>query len=91
MLEEKVREQMSAIHRAHEETILRLVSASRYRDEETGAHIKRTGLYCELFAEALKIAPRNTRVREALEAARGALQGTGPSVHSPAATNGGFR
>ena len=52
-LEEKVREQMNAIHRAHEETILRLVNASRYRDEETGAHIKRTGLYCEVFAEAL--------------------------------------
>ena len=52
-LEEKVREQTSAIRRAHEETILRLVSASRYRDEETGAHVKRTGLYCELFAEVL--------------------------------------
>ena len=52
-LEAKVREQMQAIRRAHEETILRLLSASRYRDEETGAHIKRTGLYCELFAEVL--------------------------------------
>jgi putative two-component system response regulator len=52
-LEAQVREQMNTIHRAHEETILRLVSASRYRDEETGAHIKRTGLYCELFAEVL--------------------------------------
>jgi len=52
-LEAKVRDQMHAIRRAHEETILRLLSASRYRDEETGAHIKRTGLYCELFAEVL--------------------------------------
>ena len=52
-LEAKVREQMQAIRRAHEETILRLLSASRYRDEETGAHVKRTGLYCELFAEVL--------------------------------------
>jgi len=52
-LEAKVREQMHAIRRAHEETILRLLSASRYRDEETGAHIKRTGLYCELFTEVL--------------------------------------
>ena len=52
-LEEKVYEQMRTIRRAHEETILRLVSASRYRDEETGAHIKRTGRYCELFAEVL--------------------------------------
>jgi putative two-component system response regulator len=52
-LEAKVREQMRAVRRAHEETILRLLSASRYRDEETGAHIKRTGLYCELFTEVL--------------------------------------
>jgi putative two-component system response regulator len=52
-LEHKVREQTQLIRRAHEETILRLVSASKYRDEETGAHIRRTGLYCELFAEVL--------------------------------------
>ena len=52
-LEAKVREQTGAIRAAHEETILRLLSASRYRDEETGAHIKRTGLYCELFTEVL--------------------------------------
>jgi putative two-component system response regulator len=52
-LENKVRQQTAAIRRAHEETILRLVSASRYRDEETGAHIKRTGLYSELCAEVL--------------------------------------
>jgi len=52
-LESQVRQQMQAVRRAHEETILRLLSASRYRDEETGAHVKRTGLYCELFAEVL--------------------------------------
>ena len=52
-LEAQIRQQMQAIRHAHEETILRLLSASRYRDEETGAHIKRTGLYCELFAEVL--------------------------------------
>jgi putative two-component system response regulator len=52
-LEKKVRQQMWLLRHAHEETILRLVSASRFRDEETGGHIKRTGLYCELFAEVL--------------------------------------
>ena len=52
-LEAKVRQQTQAVRRAHEETILRLLSASRYRDEETGAQIKRTGLYCEVFAEVL--------------------------------------
>ena len=44
---------MRLFRHAHEETILRLVSALRYRDEETGGHIKRTGLHCELFAEVL--------------------------------------
>ncbi|HTU25571.1 MAG TPA: response regulator [Pirellulales bacterium] len=42
-LEQKVREQTGAIRLAHEETIYRLVKASLWRDEETGAHIQRTG------------------------------------------------
>jgi putative two-component system response regulator len=52
-LERTVREQTANVRRAHEETILRLVSASQYRDADTGAHIRRTGLYAELFAEVL--------------------------------------
>ena len=52
-LEANLREQMQAVRRAHEETTLRLLSAACYRDEETGDHIKRTGCYCELFAEVL--------------------------------------
>jgi putative two-component system response regulator len=52
-LEETVRRQTAAIRRAHEETIHRLVKASQYRDEETGAHIRRTGLYSEVMAEVL--------------------------------------
>jgi putative two-component system response regulator len=52
-LEDKVREQTAVIRHAHEETIHRLVSASMYRDEETGAHIRRTGLYSELIADVL--------------------------------------
>lgn len=51
-LEEKVREQTAAIRRAHEETIYWLVTASMYRDEETGAHIRRTGLFSEVLAKA---------------------------------------
>jgi putative two-component system response regulator len=51
-LEDKVREQTLTIRRAHEETIHRLVNASAYRDEETGAHIKRVGLLSALLAEA---------------------------------------
>jgi putative two-component system response regulator len=49
-LEEKVREQTKSIRQAHEESIHRLVTASMYRDKETGAHIKRTGAYSELIA-----------------------------------------
>ena len=52
-LENKVREQTRAIRMAHEETIHRLVKASLYRDEETGAHIKRTGWYSELLAATI--------------------------------------
>lgn len=52
-LEDKVREQTLALRRAHEETIYHLLKASLYRDEETGAHIKRTGWYSELLAGAI--------------------------------------
>lgn len=52
-LEDLVRRQTAVIRAAHEETICRLVTASAYRDEETGAHIRRTGLYSELMAEVL--------------------------------------
>jgi putative two-component system response regulator len=51
-LEEKVRQQTAEIRLAHEETIHRLVTASLCRDEETGMHIKRTGLISESLARA---------------------------------------
>jgi len=51
-LERTVRRQTLEIQRAHEETIHRLLGASMYRDEETGAHIRRTGLASELLARA---------------------------------------
>jgi putative two-component system response regulator len=51
-LEDKVREQTRTICLAYEEAIHRLVRASLYRDQETGAHIKRTGWYSELLAAA---------------------------------------
>ena len=50
--EQRVREQTVSIRRAHEETVHRLVSASMWRDEETGMHIRRTGLLSELLAKA---------------------------------------
>jgi CHASE1-domain containing sensor protein len=51
-LEEKVREQTSEIRHAEEEVIYRLASASQWRDEETGMHIRRTGLLSEYLAKA---------------------------------------
>jgi putative two-component system response regulator len=56
-LEQLVSEQTRVIREAHEETIHRLVTASMYRDEETGAHIRRTGLYGELLAATAGWAP----------------------------------
>jgi len=49
-LEEKVRRQTAEVRAAHDETIQRLVTASLCRDEETGMHIRRTGLLSEVLA-----------------------------------------
>jgi putative two-component system response regulator len=51
-LERRVYEQTLALRIAQEETIHRLVMASACRDEETGAHIRRTGLLSECLALA---------------------------------------
>jgi putative two-component system response regulator len=52
LLEQRVREQTQAIHRAHEQTIHRLVATVACRDFETGEHLVRTGLYSEILARA---------------------------------------
>jgi len=52
-LEEEVRERTKDIRRREEEIALRLVSASEFRDEETGAHIRRIGLYVAVLAQAM--------------------------------------
>ncbi len=51
-LEHKVHEQTVDIRRANEEIIDRLVSAAQWSDEETGMHIRRTGLLSEVLARA---------------------------------------
>ncbi len=51
--EQRVRDQTVAIRRAHEETTYRLLSASLWRDEETGMHVRRTGLLSELLAKTV--------------------------------------
>ncbi|MEN6448848.1 MAG: CHASE domain-containing protein [Thermoguttaceae bacterium] len=51
-LEQKVRAQTGHIRRAQEEIIHRLLSASQWRDEETGMHVRRVGLLSEALAKA---------------------------------------
>ena len=65
-LEMRVQQQTREVRMAHEETIHRLVAASRYRDEETGAHIRRVGLCSELLAQAIGWSPEDvSRIRMA--------------------------
>jgi HD-GYP domain-containing protein (c-di-GMP phosphodiesterase class II)/CHASE1-domain containing sensor protein len=52
VLESKVHERTEELRLAQEEIIQRLVTASLWRDEETGMHIRRTGLICEMLAKA---------------------------------------
>jgi putative two-component system response regulator len=51
-LEERVCEQTHVIRSAQEEMTHRLITTSMVRDNETGAHIKRIGLFSALVAEA---------------------------------------
>ena len=52
-LEKKVSERTTEIRQREEEIALRLVSASEFRDEETGAHIRRIGQYAAILAQAI--------------------------------------
>lgn len=54
-LEETVRIRTEELKDAGREMILRLVSASEYRDYYTGAHIKRISLYSRKLAEGLPL------------------------------------
>jgi putative two-component system response regulator len=51
-LERQVRERTAEIRATQEEVIMRLVTASGYRDEETGEHIRRMGEYAAILARA---------------------------------------
>jgi putative two-component system response regulator len=51
-LEREVRERTAEIRATQEQITLRLVTASGYRDEETGAHIRRMGEYAAILARA---------------------------------------
>src|SRR5579862_5929841 len=49
--ERKQREQLKA---AYQDCVRRLISASRFKDEETGAHIERLSHYAKVVAQDLK-------------------------------------
>lgn len=51
-LERDVRARTAEIRDTQEQIIMRLVTASGFRDEETGAHIRRLGEYAALLARA---------------------------------------
>jgi len=54
-LEETVRRRTEELKEASREMILRLVTASEYRDDDTGSHIKRISLYSRKLAESLSM------------------------------------
>lgn len=47
----------AALEGAHRESIYRLATAAEFRDEDTGNHIRRMGLFCHVLAEALGVDP----------------------------------
>ncbi len=53
LLEEEVRKRTAQIQDREEEVALRLVSAAEFRDDETGAHIRRMGAYSAVLAKKL--------------------------------------
>jgi len=60
-LESKVQRRTREIQDREEEIIQRLASASKYRDQETGGHIRRIGLYAEQMADTLNWEPERVR------------------------------
>ncbi|MCM2358424.1 MAG: response regulator [Geobacteraceae bacterium] len=54
-LEETVRKRTEDIDNASKEMIMRLMVAGEYRDDETGSHIRRLGLYAKTIAEHLRL------------------------------------
>jgi putative two-component system response regulator len=53
LLEERVRERSSQLTESYRQTIKTLNRAASYRDEETGAHVKRISFYCVELGELM--------------------------------------
>ena len=62
MLQEKVRRQTEEIRVSREEIALRLIAAQEYRHDETGAHIRRIGLYAETVSKAMGYTEEHTEM-----------------------------
>ncbi len=56
-LKQEVLERTRDIRKREEEIALRLVWASEYRDDDTGQHIRRIGLFSEAVAKGLHLSP----------------------------------
>jgi putative two-component system response regulator len=52
-LQAEIRAKTAEIRHAHEEIVMRLMAASEFRDNETGKHIRRLGLYAAELARLL--------------------------------------
>lgn len=61
-LEETVQERTAEVRRAQEEITLRLTAASEFRDTETGAHVRRMGLYAEAVGKVMGHPEEHTRL-----------------------------
>ncbi|HLO68843.1 MAG TPA: HD domain-containing phosphohydrolase [Holophaga sp.] len=66
LLARRVQEQTQELKTSREEVALRLISASEHRDNETGAHVRRIGLYAAEMARILGWDPAR---QEAIRAA----------------------
>lgn len=61
-LEAEVQERTLEIRRTQEEITMRLLNACEYRDEETGAHIRRMGHYAAALAAACEWDPEHVEL-----------------------------
>jgi putative two-component system response regulator len=53
LLDHRVRQRTAELEASRLEVIRRLAKAAEFRDEETGNHVIRVGLYCRLIAEGM--------------------------------------
>jgi putative two-component system response regulator len=57
ILEMRVDERTQQLMSSHLDTIFTILRAAEFRDEETGAHVKRIAVYCKELAQNLGMAP----------------------------------